>query len=65
MTTKFFAAIAAAAVLTTLAVPAGALPSVPKPTGIEASTLLPVADGCGRGFHYSWRWRRCVRNRGW
>ncbi len=42
--------------------PANALPSLPSLPGIETSQAMPVANGCGRGRHWSWRLRRCVWN---
>jgi hypothetical protein len=31
----------------------------------QAGSLLQVADGCGRGWHWSFRWRHCVPNWRW
>jgi len=43
------------------AVSANAAPTVPPPTVPEASNVMPVAGGCGRGFHRNYR-GYCVRN---
>jgi hypothetical protein len=37
---------------------AQAVPLSPAKTG----NVTPVAEGCGRGWHWSFRWHRCVRN---
>jgi hypothetical protein len=28
----------------------------------EQSDVTAVREGCGRGWHWSFRWQRCVRN---
>lgn len=58
-------ALAALAALTLAAVaaPAGAFPAAPKSTSIEAPSQVTEAGWrCGRHWHWSYRWRRCVRN---
>ena len=58
-------AIAAAAVCAVcVAVPAGAV-TMPKPATLaatDAANVTQVAWRCGRGWHWSWRYRRCVPN---
>lgn len=53
----------AAAALFAAAVPASAAPAFPKASGIELpSSVTKAGWRCGRGWHWSYRWRRCVRN---
>lgn len=55
-------ALAAGAVLA-VAAPAGASPVAPKLLSIETPSNLTAAGWrCGRGWHWSFRWHRCVRN---
>ena len=44
------------------AVPASAAPIAPAPVTEQASNIVDVAGGCGRGLHPN-RWGRCVPNR--
>jgi hypothetical protein len=55
---------AASAAMTLGAIEASALPTAPSTTIVteQAGMVTPVANGCGRFFHYNWRLRRCVRN---
>lgn len=57
-------AIAATLALAALAfaAPASALPGIPAAPAIETSNITPVLNGCGRGWHWSYRYRKCVRN---
>lgn len=45
------------------AAPAGGGSAVGQAAG-HTSHVVPVAMGCGRGWHRNWR-GRCVPNRGW
>ena len=58
-----YATMAAAVLLSTLAVSAEALP-MPRATSAQdsASAVIPVADGCGWRRHWSRRFHRCVWN---
>jgi hypothetical protein len=41
---------------------AQAMPLSPAKLGYQTGNVTPVAEGCGRGWHWSYRWHRCVRN---
>ena len=55
-------ALASAFGLTVASVSAGAVPLVPMPDDQQASNIIQVAGGCGRGLHPN-RWGYCVPNR--
>lgn len=59
---KFAFAASLAFAAAALSTPASAMPALPSTPGVETSQIIPVANGCGRGWHWSWRLRRCVRN---
>jgi hypothetical protein len=46
----------------TAAFDAHAVPLSPAKLGYRVGSVAPVAEGCGRGWHWSFRWHRCVRN---
>jgi hypothetical protein len=60
MKTAFAAVLMLAGIA--LAAPAHALSVIPSAPGAETSQIVPVANGCGRGWHWNFRLRRCVRN---
>ncbi len=60
MTTTTAMIAIAAALLPLAAVPAGAMPAGPK-SEIANSSVVPVAQGCGRGWHRT-IYGACVRN---
>lgn len=54
--------LAAGSVLA-VAAPASAFPGASKSLSIETPSQVTEAGWrCGRGWHWSVRWRRCVRN---
>ena len=59
MKTIALSTVAAASLFAALAVPASALPSIPKAPGVESTVLIPIAEGCGRGWFRNMR-GRCV-----
>ena len=48
--------------LAAAAASANAAPLAPAPAGPQASNIIEVAGGCGRGFHPN-RWGHCVPHR--
>lgn len=61
MRKSLYAALAAAAMLSSFAVDASALPLLRKSQD-EITSVTPVRDGCGWRRHWSYRLRRCVWN---
>ncbi len=59
MRKSLYAALAAAAMLSSLAIDASALP-LPRTTQDEVTSVTPVRDGCGWRRHWSHRLHRCV-----
>jgi hypothetical protein len=41
---------------------AQAMPSLASKQVYQGKNITLVAEGCGPGWHWSVRWRRCVRN---
>ena len=62
MSGKFALVLAGAFAITMIAWDARAMPSTPAKLGYQNSDVTLIAQGCGRGWHWSARWRRCVRN---
>lgn len=59
---KIALALAGAFTVAVIAWDARATPSMPAKLGYQNSDVSLIAQGCGRGWHWSRRWRRCVRN---
>lgn len=54
--------IVSAAIFAATAASAGASPLAPDPVGAQAAKLIPVAEGCGFGWHRNY-WGACIPNR--
>ena len=62
---KTMLAVSLAAATLALSAPSFAAPAAPVMELPSMSQVTPVMGGCGRGWHYSIRYRRCVRNWWW
>jgi hypothetical protein len=59
---KLALALAGAFAIAMIAWEANAVPSMPAKLSYQNNDVTMIAQGCGRGWHWSARWRRCVRN---
>ena len=63
MQTKLALALAAGFAIGMTTWSAQATPLAAAKQVYQTKDITLVAQGCGRGWHWSFRWRRCVPNR--